>query len=442
MREEFQSIAEWILKRALELGADEAEVSLTVSTSRLVKSEGVYPKALSRASSDVWIRVAKGKRVAITTASSLERDALASTVEKAVQLARVSEEDPHWNGLPDPEKPAHSWVGFDEGIVSLEAGWLLDQVRSLISEVPKRYRDVKVTASGGTLAYGYSYVANTRGLSAEQRGTYMSMSLSTKATHSGNEGTGFAFLESRSLVLDFDNLIDRACKMALDSAIGEKLGSTIIGNVAFKPLPLGELLEYLLVPAFNAMNVLEGLSPLRDKTGQKVFGKLTLVDDGSLPGGLETTLFDAEGVPRRKTVLVEDGVVKGFLHNTYTARRMGVKSTGNAAKARGSYAVSRSNMIIQGGELSEEELIENAQVVVDGTLLSVHTVNYVTGNFSVVATNPYLVKNGELKPLKPVSVAGNIYQSAETLEFSRKIINTYTGFYLPLTLAGKITVTG
>jgi len=270
----------------------------------------------------------------------------------------------------------------------------------------------------------------------------MSISLSTKATHAGSEGTGFAFIRSRSLILDFDDIIDKACRMALDSARGEKLGSVVSGNVSFRPLPFGELLEYLLILAFNAMNVLEGLSPLRDKVGEKVFEKLTLIDDGSMPGGLETSLFDAEGVPRRRTVLVENGVVKGFLHNTYTARRIGVKSTGNATKARGSYAVSRSNIIIQGGEKSEEELIEQSRVVVDGTLLSVHTVNYITGNFSVVVSNPYLVKNGELKPLKPVSVAGNIYQSAETLEFARKITNTYTGFYVPLTLVGKTTVTG
>jgi len=442
VRQDFPALADWILKRALELGADEAEVSFSVSTSRSVKSEGIHPKALFRSSSDVWVRVAKGRRVAITTATSLERDVLLETVEKAVKLASFSEEDPHWGGLPDPEGPLHGWVGFDEGIVTLETNWLLQQVRLMIDEASRRYKDVKVTGAGGVLTHGYSYIANTRGLSAEQRGTLMSISLSTKAARAGSEGTGFAFLESRSLILDFDELVDKACRMALDSAMGEKLGSSVSGTVAFRPLPLALLLDYLLVPAFNAMNVLEGLSPLRGKLGERVFGKLTLVDDGSMPGGLETSLFDAEGVPRRRTVLVEEGVVRGFLHNTYTARRMGAKSTGNASKTRGAYAVSRSNIIAGSGDLSEEDVQSLAQVVIDGGLLSVHTVNYVTGNFSVVATNPYLVRSGELKPLKPVSVAGNIYQSAETLEFARKIVNTYAGFYLPTTIIGKITVSG
>ncbi|ABL77454.1 TldD/PmbA family protein [Thermofilum pendens] len=439
---EIPYLAEWLVKRALELGADEAEASFSVYRERSVKSEGAYPKALSRASVDVWIRVAKGKRVAIVTATSLDRDVLSEILERGVAMARVAEEDPHWGGLPDPEGPTHGWVGFDEGVATLGADWLIAAVRELAEEVRGRFPDVKVTGSGASAASGYSYVYNSRGLRAEDRGTSMGVYLSTKASHAGGEGTGFAFIHSRSMVAELEGLAERASRLALDAARGEKLGSSVTGNVLFKPYPLAELLDYLLVPALNAMNVLEGLSPLRDKVGEKVLGEMTLLDDGTLPGGIETSLFDAEGVPRRRTLLVERGVLRGYLHNTYTARRMSTKSTGNAGRARGSYTVSRSNMVVEGGDESEEELARDAAVVVDGSLLSVHTVNYVTGNFSVVATNPYLVKNGELKPLKPVTIAGNIYQSAPTLRFSRTPRNTYTGFYLPETLVGKVTVSG
>jgi PmbA protein len=190
------------------------------------------------------------------------------------------------------------------------------------------------------------------------------------------------------------------------------------------------------------MNVLEGFSPLAGKLGQRVMGNLTIVDDGTLPGGLGTSAFDDEGVARRRTVLVEGGVLRGYLHNTYTARRMGVESTGNASRGMGSAGISPSNLIVAGGASSERELEAEAKVVAEGYLLSVHTVNPVTGNFSVVISNPYAVKGGDLAPVKPVAVSGNIYEVAELIKPARRVKDTAMGIYAPDTLIGGLTVTG
>lgn len=434
------SILDWALKRALELGADEAEITASRSTSRNVKSEGVHLKATYHYSVDTWVRVSKGKRFAIATASSLEKKTIEEAVEAAVRMALKAEEDPYWEGLPDPEPPLHSWRGFDEGVATASSDWLVELARTLISEAQADPR-IKVSGVFANAGQEYYLAMSTRGVSAEDRGTGFWCGIELKAVE-GSEGVGFSSTASRSLYVDTYELVERAKTLALDSARGEKLGGVIRGNVLIRARPLASLIDALLVPAFNAMNVLEGFSPLRDKLSQKVLGSLTVIDDGTMIGGLETSLYDAEGSARRRNVLVENGVLKGFLHNAYTARRMKAHRTGNASRARGAVAISRTNLIIQGGRESEETLEESAQLVVDGFLLSVHTVNSITGNFSVVASNPYLVKNGELRPLKPVTLAANIYEVADLLTPARRVKNTYTGIYTPDVLVGGVTVSG
>ncbi len=434
------SLLEWALKRARELGADEAEVSVSLSSSRQVKSEGTHLKTLSRRSIDAWVRVSKGKKFAVTTVTSLDQKPLEAAVEAAVTLAAKAEEDPYWEGLPDPEPPLHSWVGYDEGVASAPTSWLLELAKELITEAQRR-PSIRVSGTFVSASEAAYYVASTRGVSASDKGTHFSYGIELKAVGTG-EGVGFSSASSRGLHVDTYGVLERATTLALDSMRGEKLGTVVKGNVLLRAEPFASLVDALLVPALNALNVLEGFSPLRDKVGQKVLGPLTVVDDGTMVGGLETSLFDAEGVARRRKVLFDRGVLKGFLHNIYTARRMRCESTGNAARVRGAVMIARTNLIVEGGEESEEALISDSAVVVDGYLLSVHTVNYITGNFSVVASNPYLVKNGELKPLKPVTVSGNIYEVAGGLRPARRVKNTYTGIYTPDVLFSGLTVSG
>lgn len=439
---EVQSVVDRGLKRALEMGADEAEISVNFSKSQQVKSEGPYPKVLSRFTADVWVRVAVGKRVAVATATSADWTALERAVAAAVEMARKAEEDPHWSGLPDYEPPRHNWVGFDEGVAYLEIHQLTEIVSELISEAQRLDPRVKVGAAGGSTYTARSYTYNSRGVKAEDRGTAMHLFLWLKSSDGAREGTGGASIGARSLVYDTTPLLEKARRLALDSLKGEKLGQVVTGNVLFRAEPLAELLENLLVPALSAMNVLEGFSPLKGKIGEKVLGTLTIIDDGTMPGGLSTSIFDAEGVPRRRTIVLENGVLKSYLHNTYTARRMGVTSTGNAARVRGAVGVASSNLLVRGGNDTEESLVAESKIVVDGTLLSVHTVNFINGNFSVVASNPYLVKNGDLVPLRPVTVSGNIYSIGDKLKPALHVKNTFTGIYTPDVLFGGVTVSG
>jgi PmbA protein len=434
---ELLNLAEWGVKRALELGADEAEVYVSAYASREVYSEGARLKAVASDSRGVQVRVAKGRRVAAAVATSASREVLEDAVRRAVEMAAKAEEDPHWRGLPDPEPPRHGWVGFDEGVATVDVEWMARLVKDAVAEAQRDPR-LKVSSISFGVGYGRRAVANSRGVAVEERGTRSGISASLKA----GEGSGSYWVSSRSLVSDYHPVLEEAARLALDSSRAEKLGETVKGAVLFRARTLAMLLSSLLVPALSAMSVLEGFSPLAGKLGQRVLGNLTIVDDGTLPGGLGTSAFDDEGVARRRTVLVEGGVLRGYLHNTYTARRMGVESTGNASRGMGSVGISPSNLIVAGGASSERELEAEAKVVAEGYLLSVHTVNPVTGNFSVVISNPYAVKGGDLAPVKPVAVSGNIYEVAELIKPARRVKDTAMGIHAPDTLIGGLTVTG
>lgn len=433
---------EYFLKRAKEFGADEAEIYISLSDEKAVKLEGRFLKTLVTRSTNVWVRVVVDKRIAISTSSTIEKSQLEKVIEEAVKTAKFSERDENWQGLPDPEKPKHSWTGYDEGIATLDTSYLVELLRDLRKTIETNDSTFKVTEGAVGAESYFTYIVNTNGIAVSQKGTEMSLYLSVKASTGGKDGVGSAFKFSRSLFTDYYDTADEAKQLALDEIKAEKLGETIHGEVVFAPQTIAMLLQNLLVPAFNAQHVLEGYSPLKDKMGQKILGELTIIDDGTIVGGMSTSLYDSEGIPRQRTVLVEKGVLKSYLHNNYTARRIGVKSTGNAGRSRGEVSVSRSNLVIAPGDYTEEEILAEAKILLKSFLLSVHTVNFVTGNFSVVASKPYLIKEGELKPIKPVTVAGNIYELADTIKTSNRLQQDFPGIFSPHVLFGKTTISG
>jgi PmbA protein len=159
--------------------------------------------------------------------------------------------------------------------------------------------------------------------------------------------------------------------------------------------------------------VQRGRSPFADRLGDELASeKLRLADDGIDPGGLASAPFDGEGTPRGRTPLLGDGKLLAYLHDSYTARRGGAESTGNAARAsyRSAPSVSTSNLMIEPGELSLAGLLEAAgEGVYITEVAGLHSgVNPVTGRYSVGATGR-AIRGGELaEPLREFTIAGDL----------------------------------
>jgi PmbA protein len=162
-----------------------------------------------------------------------------------------------------------------------------------------------------------------------------------------------------------------------------------------------------------ASAVQRGRSPFAGRLDEELAGKsFALHDDGRDPEGPASAPFDAEGVPRRRTALIEDGLLQSYLYDSYTANREGTSSTGSASRAgyRSQPSVSPSNLIVAPGALSEEQLLEAAGEGIFVTdVAGLHSgVNPVTGVFSVGASGRVIHGGALAEPVREFTIAGDL----------------------------------
>ncbi|HZC88622.1 MAG TPA: metallopeptidase TldD-related protein, partial [Nitrososphaera sp.] len=189
------------------------------------------------------------------------------------------------------------------------------------------------------------------------------------------------------------------------------------GELLLTPDAVNELVEDVISHSINSDAVQKKSSQFAGKLGKKVASDLlTVEDDATNVAGLGASSFDREGVPHKRNVLIEKGVLKKFLYNTYTARKDGVRSTGNASGSTISPpSVSATNIVMKEGRTTLDTLIAEIK---SGIILSRFSgnVNPVNGDFSGVVKGGKLVKNGEVQhPVKEVMVAGNIFDALRQL---------------------------
>ena len=188
--------------------------------------------------------------------------------------------------------------------------------------------------------------------------------------------------------------------------------------VVFEPRTSRSLLGNIF-EAVHGESIYRHSSFLTGKLGQKVASEnLTVIDDGTIPGLFGTSPFDDEGVPTRRTVVIEKGVLKSYLTNTYTARKLGMKTTGNAARGiTGNAGIGHGNLYMEKGEKSPEEILKGIPNGFYVTELMGFGINIVTGDYSRGATGLW-IRNGELAfPVSEVTIAGNLVNMLQDLEF-------------------------
>jgi PmbA protein len=176
----------------------------------------------------------------------------------------------------------------------------------------------------------------------------------------------------------------------------------------FEPEAFGQLLAVMGMFMLSAKNVLEGKSLLSGKIGQQIATEIfTLIDDPTLPDGLASRPFDSEGTGARRTVLIENGVLRTFAHNSETARKMGVENTGHASRSyKGVLGVAPTNLFVEPGQGVKQD---DGIVVTD--MMGLHAgANPISGEFSLQALG-LKVEGGEVAyPVENFTVAGNFLE--------------------------------
>jgi PmbA protein len=199
-----------------------------------------------------------------------------------------------------------------------------------------------------------------------------------------------------------------AARRTLRRLGARKIASTRV-PIVLDPLVAGSLLDNIF-DAVNGDAIYRQSSFLAGKLGEKIAaGNVTVVDDGTIPGGFGTEPFDGEGVPTRRTMVIENGVLKSYLLNTYTAKKLGLKTTGNASRGvAGNPGIGAGNFFLQKGERTPQQIIGDIKQGLYVTQFLGFGVNMVTGDFSRGASGLW-IENGELTfPVEEITVAGNL----------------------------------
>jgi PmbA protein len=205
-----------------------------------------------------------------------------------------------------------------------------------------------------------------------------------------------------------ENVGREAARRTLRRVGARKIASTRV-PVVLDPTVAGSILDNIF-DAATGDAVYRQATFLADQLGQKVAGEnITLVDDGTMVGGFGTSPFDGEGVPTRRTVVIEKGVLKSYLLNTYTARKLGLKTTGNASRGlAGTPGTGSGNFYLEPGTRTQQQIIADVPRGLFVTEFLGFGVNLVTGDFSRGASGLW-IENGELTyPVEEITIAGNL----------------------------------
>jgi PmbA protein len=191
--------------------------------------------------------------------------------------------------------------------------------------------------------------------------------------------------------------------------LGARKAKTAHVPIVFDPMVARSIIEHIF-EGVNGDSVYRGASFLAGKLGEKIAGdNVSVIDDGTLRGGFGTSPFDGEGVPTRRTVVIENGVLKSYLLNTYTAKKLGLQTTGNASRGlAGTPGIGPGNYFLEPGKKTPQELIAEIKEGLYVTEFLGHGANLVTGDYSRGASGLW-ISGGELSyPVEEITVAGNL----------------------------------
>jgi len=264
-------------------------------------------------------------------------------------------------------------------------------------------------------SYGESihsvHIRNSSSLYGGYSGSSATSSVAAIAEADGDSQLGWDFSYSSGFTgIDIAAIASSAAKMAL-SQLGAKKIAGMNCPVVLDGRVAADFLD-LLAPSFSAESLFKGKSLLKGRVGEQLFpAELTVRDDATLRGGMATAPFDGEGVPSQDTVLVEKGLIRGFLSDTAYAARLGSASSGNSNRSgvKGLPHLGSSNFFIENGTASLAELLASiSKGIFLTSVIGMHTANPVSGDFSVGATG-FLVLDGEITiPVKGLAISGNI----------------------------------
>ena len=404
--------ARQLLLLAEKAGAEEAEVfGLMVRSVDVDLRRDRVEMASESLSRGLGLRAVLRGAVGFSSTSDLSK--LDMVAEGAVRAARARGSDDKWRSLPVPRAAAHPEGVYDPATADLGPEECLELAATLIQGAAT-VAGAEPVSGGVSAVSGTELLINTNGLELWERGTTFTAFIETVARDAdGSASTGYDFANSRSAPQDISEVGRSASDLAARS-LGGVRGEDGAAQVLLGPIAFAEILDNAFLPSTFADLVQKGRSSLAGRIGEKVAEEsLMIIDDGLFPGGMATSSFDGEGVPSQRTALVEGGILRAYLYDTYTAGKepMATLSTGNADRPgyAGIPRIGTTNVIISSADPSNVLAETERGYLVTG-VIGAHTANPVSGDFSVEARNVFVVEDGAAqKPIRSLMLAGNVF---------------------------------
>lgn len=412
---DLKGLAQDLVRRAMQGGATAAECVVREGDEfSTVVRLGQVETLKESGSRAIGIRVFNGKRAASTYSSDFSQEGLDRMLKSALELSKITSEDP-FGGIPEPSELG-SLSGdldlYDSDVYSLPGEERIAYARRA-EKAALDFDPRMKNSEGGSFdaATGRKVLANSHGFVGEYRRSYCSVAaIPIAQDENGAMQRDYWFSVARSLSrLDSPEKVGKIAAERTLRRLGARKVKTAKVPVVFDPMVANSILDHIF-EGVNGDSVYRGASFLAGKLGEKIAGDaVTVIDDGTMRGGFGTSPFDGEGVPSRRTVVVENGVLKSYLLNTYTAKKLGLKTTGNASRGlAGTPGIGPGNYFLQPGTKTPKEIIAAIPEGLYVTEFLGHGVNLVTGDYSRGASGLW-ISGGELTfPVEEITVAGNL----------------------------------
>lgn len=443
-----QELGRDILAMARAQGASQGDVVMVESDSFFVTVRlGEVEKISQAQEKRLGLRLFFGSGSASASTSDISKKSVARLVEDTTRMARATAQDPH-SGLPAkgdlaPEIPELDLLDAEGRSIGVEEKIQM----ALAAEKAALEHDPRITNSeGGEFSnqFGRVIYVNSHGFAGEYEGSTFGHSVAPVAAQNGSMQRDYWYSSNRKFSrLESPQKVGQKAAQRVLRRLGAKKVKTCEVPIVFDPEIAASLLRNLS-SAISGYALYKGASFLLGKLGVQIASEfVTVIDDGTIPAALGSRPFDAEGLPMKKKTIVEKGRLQSYLLDTYSGRKLGMASTGNASRSVGEPpGVAPSNFYLAPGIHSADEIIGSVKRGFYVTELIGFGVNMVTGDYSRGAAGLW-IENGELAyPVEEVTIAGNLKEMFQNIDMVGKDLELRGRIAAPTVKIAQMTVAG
>ncbi|HEY7221763.1 MAG TPA: TldD/PmbA family protein [Candidatus Binatia bacterium] len=443
-----QDLALNILATAKAKGASDGDIVMAESESFFVTVRmGEVEKISQAGEKRLGLRLFFGNGSASASTSDISQKSIEKLVDDTARMARVTAQDPH-SGLPDAAELAGDVPQLDLIDDSARSVSVDEKIAiALDAEKTALGYDPRITNSEGaefSNQFGRVIYASSGGFSGEYCGSTFGHSVSPVASQNGSMQRDYWYSSNRKFAkLESPNSVGTKAAQRVLRRLGARKIKTCEVPIVFDPEMAASLMRNLS-SALSGYALYKGASFLIGKLGTKIgSGSLTVIDDATIPGALGSRPFDAEGLPTQKKTVVDHGDLQSYLLDTYSGKKLGMKSTGNATRSVGEPpGVSPANFYLAPGEYSPEQILKSVGAGLYVTEMIGFGVNMVTGDYSRGAAGLW-IENGELAyPVEEITIAGNLKKMFQSIEMVGNDLEMRGRIASPTIKISQMTVAG